>query len=62
MIANWLYTLLWIRPRNNRLLAIDPKDSDPSSRGLIEKWGWLHGGQSAFGALAMVSFLATLHA
>jgi Anthrone oxygenase len=61
MIANWPYTLLAILPTNNRLLAIDPKNSDPSSRALIELWGWLHAGRSALGAFATLIFLAALH-
>ena len=62
MIANWPYTLLEIMPTNSRLLAIDPKNSDPSSRALIERWGWLHAGRSALGASATLIFLAALHA
>ena len=62
MIANWPYTLLGIMPTNSRLLAIDPKNSDPSSRALIERWGWLHAGRSALGASATLIFLAALHA
>jgi Domain of unknown function (DUF1772) len=59
MLANWPYTLLGIMPINNRLLAIDPKDSGPSSRALIERWGWLHACRSALGAFATLIFLAT---
>ncbi len=62
MLANWPYTVLGIMPTNNRLLAIDPKDRDPSNRALIEKWGWLHGGRSALGAFATLIFLVALHA
>ena len=62
MIANWPYTLLGIMPTNNRLFAIDPKDSGPSSRALIEKWGWLHACRNALGALATLTFLGALHA
>jgi hypothetical protein len=62
MIANWPYTLLGIMPTNNQLLAIDPKDSSPSSRALIEKWGWLHAWRSALGVLATLTFLGALHA
>jgi hypothetical protein len=62
MIANWPHTLLGIMPTNNRLFAIDPKDSGPSSRALIEKWGWLHANQSALGALATLTFRSALHA
>jgi hypothetical protein len=62
MVANWPYTLLGIMPTNNRLMAIDAKDGGPSSRALIEKWGWLHAGRSGLGALATLTFLSALHA
>jgi Domain of unknown function (DUF1772) len=62
MIANWPYTLIGIMPTNNQLLAIDPKDSSPSSRALIEKWGWLHAWRSVLGVLATLTFLGALHA
>ena len=42
MIANWPYTLFGIMPTNNRLMAIDPVDSNPTGRALIERWGRLH--------------------
>lgn len=40
MIANWPWTLWGIMPTNKKLAAIDPRDAGPSSRALIEKWGW----------------------
>src|SRR4051794_6703218 len=61
MVANWPYTLLGIMPTNNRLMAIDPKDADSSTSALVRKWGGLHGGRSALGALATLTFLAALH-
>jgi hypothetical protein len=57
-VANWPYTLFGIMPTNNRLMAIDPSDSGPSSRALIKSWGKLHGDRSALGALAVLTFLA----
>ena len=62
MIANWPYTLLGIMPTNNRLMAMDPNDGGPTSRALIQKWGWLHGGRSVLGTLATAAYLAALHA
>src|SRR5262249_44395814 len=62
MIANWPYTLLGIMPTNNKLMAIDPKESTPGTRALVEKWGWLHGGRSGIGASATLILLGALHA
>src|SRR5215831_3243742 len=56
------WTVLGIMPTNNELTAIDPKDAGPSSRALIEKWGWLHGCRSVLGALATLVFLGALQA
>jgi len=61
MVANWPYTLLSIMPTNNRLMAIDPSESGPSSRALIESWGRLHAGRSALGGLAVLAFLGALY-
>jgi hypothetical protein len=60
MIANWPWTLWGIIPTNNRLMAIDPKKSGPSSRALIERWGWLHAFRSALGGFATLIFLIAL--
>jgi uncharacterized membrane protein len=60
MVTNWPYTLLAIMPTNNRLMALDPKDADSTSRALIQRWGGLHGGRSALGALATIAFLVAL--
>jgi hypothetical protein len=62
LLANWPYTLFGIMPTNNRLMAIDPSDSGPSSRAMIERWGRLHAGRSALGALAGLAFLGALYA
>jgi Domain of unknown function (DUF1772) len=61
MIANWPWTLFAIVPTNNKLIDIDPKDAGPTSRALIEEWGWLHGCRSGLGALATLAFLGALN-
>jgi hypothetical protein len=57
VLSAWPYTLIVIKPTNDRLLAIDPADVGPKVRALIEKWGRLHAGRSAIGALTTVLFL-----
>ena len=55
MLANWPYTLLVIMPTNNMLLTLDPESGD--AHALVARWGWLHAGRTALGALATVLFL-----
>jgi hypothetical protein len=57
IISAWPYTLLVIKPTNDRLLATDPADAGAQVRSLIEKWGTLHAGRSAIGVLTTVLFL-----
>lgn len=57
IVANWPYTLLVIKPINDRLMATDPAAAGSQARTLIEKWGRLHAGRSALGALTTVLFL-----
>ena len=40
ILANWPYTLLVIRPTNNLLQAVADSDASPSTRTLIEWWGY----------------------
>jgi hypothetical protein len=57
ILAAWPYTLLVIKPTNDRLLAIEPANAGPKVRALIEKWGTLHAVRSAMGVLTTVLFL-----
>ena len=61
MVANWPYTMLVIMPTNNELMKMEPSSSTGRGRALIEKWGRLHAGRSALGALAIVAFLWALN-
>ena len=58
LIAPWPFTLLVIKPTNDRLLATEPQQAGPTSRALIEKWGRLHAVRTALGVLAAVLFFA----
>jgi Domain of unknown function (DUF1772) len=57
LVGNWPYTLLVVRPTNNRLMVLDPAQAGPESRVLIERWANLHAVRSAFGIAATVVFL-----
>lgn len=58
ILANWPYTLLGIMPTNHRLNAMAVGDA--ASRALIRRWGWLHGGRSLLGGLAVLAYLWAL--
>ena len=56
MLAPWPWTLLVIKPVNDRLKAMTPERADAGSRALIERWGRLHAGRTALGVVAMAIF------
>ncbi len=60
ILANWPYTLLVIRPTNDRLNAIAPEQAGAASRALIEKWGKLHAVRSVLGSFAALAYLWAL--
>ena len=51
------FTLLRIKPVNDRLLAPDLEPTDPEVPQLLRRWGRLHGVRSASSALAFSLFL-----
>ena len=61
ILANWPYTLLVIKPVNDRLNAIPNEQADAGSRAMIETWGRLHAGRSALGIAAMLVYLWALN-
>jgi Domain of unknown function (DUF1772) len=60
ILANWPYTLLAIKPTNDRLHAINPEQANAETRQTIISWGHLHGGRSGFGVAATLTFLWAL--
>ena len=60
LFANWPYTLLVIKPVNDRLLAADPAAAGTDTRKLIERWGKLHLGRVGLGAISVALFLLAL--
>jgi hypothetical protein len=57
ILANWPYTLLAIKPTNDRLHAIKPELANAETRQSIVAWGHLHAGRSALGVAATLMFL-----
>jgi len=57
LIANWPYTLLVVRPLNNRLLKMDENNPDASVRDLIKRWGRLHAVRTALGLASTLVIL-----
>ncbi|MDX0752480.1 DUF1772 domain-containing protein [Sinorhizobium medicae] len=63
IILNWPYTLLVIMPVNRRLETTRPDQANAETHELIARWGRLHAGRSALGAVAtMVYFTAAASA
>jgi hypothetical protein len=60
ILANWPYTLLVIKPTNDRLHAIAPGQADARARAMIVSWGHLHAGRSALGTASTLVFLWAL--
>lgn len=60
MLANWPWTLLFIRPTNDILMRTASADAGPTSRALIRKWNGLHAVRTGLGALAVLAFLVAL--
>jgi len=61
ILANWPYTLLVIKPTNDRLHATKPDDANAATRDLIVSWGHLHAGRSALGLAATAAYLWAMH-
>ncbi|MBB5537574.1 DUF1772 domain-containing protein [Rhizobium giardinii] len=57
IILNWPYTMLVIMPVNRRLEATRPEEAGDETRDLLLRWGKLHAGRSALGAIAAAIFL-----
>ena len=57
ILANWPYTLLVIKPTNDKLHAIPADQAKAEARRMVVTWGHLHAGRSALGLVATVIFL-----
>jgi len=61
ILANWPYTLLVIKPTNDRLHATKLEDANAATRELIVSWGHLHAGRSALSLAATAVYLWAMH-
>ena len=61
ILANWPYTLLVIKPVNDRLNAMTPAQADANSRRMIKDWGRLHASRSALGLAAVLAYFWALN-
>jgi hypothetical protein len=62
LLANWPYTLLVIKPVNDRLLQTSPESADEATRTLLHRWSNLHATRTLLGiaaALLMIWIVLT---
>ena len=60
ILVNVPYTLLVIKPVNDRLHGFTEAQAGAETRGLISSWGRLHAGRSALGVAATLVYLWAL--
>ncbi len=61
ILANWPYTLLVIKPTNDRLHATSPEDANATTHEMVVSWGHLHAGRSALSLAAAAAYLWAMH-
>ncbi len=61
IVANWPYTLLFILPTSDALMAIPIAEADAKSTALIRTWGALHALRTLLGAAATAIFVWALN-
>jgi len=57
LLGGWPYTLIFILPTNNRLLATPIEAASAETRALVAKWAALHAVRTALGVGATILFL-----
>ena len=62
ILANWPWTLMVIKPANDRLMQTDLGAAGPGTRSLLHKWNRMHGGRTLFGTLSVIAFLFAVSA
>ena len=61
ILANWPYTLLVIKPTNDRLHATPAEQANAETRQMVITWGYLHAGRSALGIATTAVYLWAMH-
>jgi hypothetical protein len=56
MLANWPVTFFFIKPINNRLMALDPARAGAEARDLIRRWGSRHAIRTVLSFAAVIAF------
>jgi hypothetical protein len=57
ILANWPYTLLVIKPVNDRLHAVAAEQASADARRMVVSWGHLHAGRSGLGIVSVLFYL-----
>jgi hypothetical protein len=60
LLANWPYTLIVIKPVNDRLLQTPPESADEATHTLLRRWSNLHATRTLLGAAAAVIMIWTV--
>ncbi len=57
LLANWPFTIFAIMPVNKKLEETPLERANEETRGLVERWGMLHGVRCGLGAFSLGLFL-----
>ncbi len=56
LLLNFPWTLIAIRPTNNKLMRMNPSGPNTGARALVKRWGYLHTMRALLGAAATIAF------
>ena len=62
ILAPWPWTLLVMKPVNDKLMGTDLTKAGPDSRATLHRWNRLHAVRTLLGAAAVISFLFAVSA
>jgi hypothetical protein len=60
MLLPWPWTLLFIKPTNDKLLATSLDAAGPQTRAMLKAWGRYHAVRAALGCAATVAYFVAL--